>query len=323
MTTITEIASDIYRISTNDPNIDLQFIQFLVKDEEPLLFHTGLKKMFPLVRDAVGKILEPSQIRWISFSHFEADECGSLNQWLTIAPNAQTVCSPLATFVSIDDFAIRPSKSMQNAEVLNTGKYNFQFYHTPQVPHGWDAGLFFETTNKTLFCSDLFHQFGDLEPITESDDKLADFHPGIIAASTEPKAIETAQIIAQKFNQPVEVFGGLQECDRTNFGFVEEKKFFETLEAFFATPDKLVMGLETATRAFQRFQQAVENIIAKTPDGDVMIVSHGTVITLFIAGCTSQEPFAFWQQLGQPMAIALPLPNLNSLEIITFTSNKL
>ncbi|MFN6541394.1 MAG: hypothetical protein RM021_034325 [Nostoc sp. EkiNYC01] len=169
MTTITEIASDIYRISTYDSNADLQFIQFLVKDEEPLLFHTGLKGIFPLVRDAVGKILEPSQIRWISFSHFEADECGSLNEWLAIAPNAQTVCSPLATFVNIDDFAIRPSKSMQHTEVLNTGKYNFQFYHTPQVPHGWDAGLFFETTHKTLFCSDLFHQFGDVEPITESD----------------------------------------------------------------------------------------------------------------------------------------------------------
>ncbi|MBD2410401.1 MBL fold metallo-hydrolase [Nostoc calcicola FACHB-389] len=169
MTTITEIASDIYRISTYDSNADLQFIQFLVKDEEPLLFHTGLKGIFPLVRDAVGKILEPSQIRWISFSHFEADECGSLNEWLAIAPNAQTVCSPLATFVNIDDFAIRPSKSMQHTEVLNTGKYNFKFYHTPQVPHGWDAGLFFETTHKTLFCSDLFHQFGDVEPITESD----------------------------------------------------------------------------------------------------------------------------------------------------------
>ncbi|MEH1818866.1 MAG: hypothetical protein V7L31_07155 [Nostoc sp.] len=169
MTNITEIAPDIYRISTYDPKIDMQFIQFLVKDEEPLLFHTGLKGMFPLVHDAVAKIIDPSQIRWISFSHFEADECGSLNEWLSIAPNAQTVCSPIAAFVSVDDFAIRPSKIMQQAEVLNTGQYSFQFHHTPQVPHGWDAGLFFETTHKTLFCSDLFHQFGDVEAITESD----------------------------------------------------------------------------------------------------------------------------------------------------------
>ncbi|MEH1968067.1 hypothetical protein [Nostoc sp.] len=169
MTNITEIAPDIYRISTYDSKIDMQFIQFLVKDEEPLLFHTGLKGMFPLVRDAVANIINPSEIRWISFSHFEADECGSLNEWLAIAPNAQTVCSPLAAFVSVDDFAIRPSKIMQQAEVLNTGKYSFQFHHTPQVPHGWDAGLFFETTHKTLFCSDLFHQFGDVEPTTESD----------------------------------------------------------------------------------------------------------------------------------------------------------
>lgn len=154
-------------------------------------------------------------------------------------------------------------------------------------------------------------------------DKLADFQPGIIAASTEPKAIETAQIIAQKFNKPVEIFAGLNEHDRSNFGFVQEKKFLETLEAFFATPDKLVMGLETATEAFKRFQQAVENIIAKTPDGDVMIVSHGTVMTLFIASCTNQAAFQFWRQLEQPMAIALPLPELNSLEIITFASKKL
>ncbi|AFY31044.1 hypothetical protein [Calothrix sp. PCC 7507] len=169
MTSITEIAPDIYRISTYEPKIDMQFIQFLVQDEEPLLFHTGLKGMFPLVRDAVAKIINPSQIRWISFSHFEADECGSLNEWLTIAPNAQTVCSPIAAFVSVDDFAIRPSRSLQHTEVLNTGKYSFQFQHTPQVPHGWDAGLLFETTHKTLFSSDLFHQFGDVEAITESD----------------------------------------------------------------------------------------------------------------------------------------------------------
>ncbi|BAY10126.1 MBL fold metallo-hydrolase [Calothrix sp. NIES-2098] len=169
MTNITEIAPDIYRISTYEPKIDMQFIQFLVKDEEPLLFHTGLKGMFPLVQEAVAKIIDPSQIRWISFSHFEADECGSLNEWLTIAPNAQTVCSQLAALVSVDDFAIRPSKTLEHNQVLNTGKYNFQFQQTPQVPHGWDAGLLFETTHKTLLCSDLFHQFGDLEPVTESD----------------------------------------------------------------------------------------------------------------------------------------------------------
>ncbi|MDZ8053892.1 MAG: hypothetical protein RMX68_014730 [Aulosira sp. ZfuVER01] len=169
MTNITEIAPDIYRLSTYEPKIDMQFIQFLVKDEEPLLFHTGLKGMFPLVRDAVAKIIDPSQMRWISFSHFEADECGALNEWLTIAPNAQTVCSPIAAFVSVDDFAIRPSKTLEHTEVLNTGKYRFQFQHTPQVPHGWDAGLLFETTHKTLLCSDLCHQFGDVEPVTESD----------------------------------------------------------------------------------------------------------------------------------------------------------
>ena len=169
MTTITEIAPDIYRISTYDSSIDLQFIQFLVKDEEPLLFHTGLKAMFPAVHAAIGRLIKPSQLRWISFSHFEADECGSLNDWLEIAPNAQAVCSEVGAFVSLNDFAVRSPKAMQHEEILKTGKYHFQFHYTPQVPHGWDAGLLYEMTHQTLFCSDLFHQFGEVEPMTESD----------------------------------------------------------------------------------------------------------------------------------------------------------
>lgn len=169
MTTITEIAPDIYRISTYNSQIDLQFIQFLVKDEEPLLFHTGLRGIFPQVRDAVATLIDPSKIRWLSFSHFEADECGSLNEWLSIAPNAQVVCSPVGAFVSVNDFAIRPAKTLQHGEVLSTGSYRFEFHYTPQVPHGWDAGMLFEVANRTLLCSDLFHQFGDVEAITDSD----------------------------------------------------------------------------------------------------------------------------------------------------------
>ncbi|MEH1920566.1 histidine phosphatase family protein [Nostoc sp.] len=153
--------------------------------------------------------------------------------------------------------------------------------------------------------------------------KLANYQPAIIATSTEPKAIETAQIIAQKFDKSVEVVGGLHEHDRSNLSFVEEKKFIETLAAFFATPDELVMGLETATQAYQRFQQAVENIIAKTPNGDVIIVTHGTVMTLFIANFTAEEPFHFWQQLENPMAIVLPLPDFKSLEMITIKSRQI
>jgi len=166
---VTEIAADCYRISTYIPEIDLQFNQFLIKDDEPLLFHTGMRVLFPVVREAVASVIDPSTIRWISFSHFEADECGSLNEWLQIAPAAQPVCSMVGALVSINDFALRPAKGMTDGEVLNTGQHRFRFAQTPHVPHCWEAGMLFEETKGTLLCSDLFHQMGDVEPWTESD----------------------------------------------------------------------------------------------------------------------------------------------------------
>ena len=169
MPVVTEIAPDVYRICTYIPEIDLQFNQFLVKDEEPLLFHTGMKSLFPLVREGVATVLDPAKIRWISFSHFEADECGSLNEWLQIAPGAQPVCSTIGALVSVNDFALRPAKAMSDGEVLSTGQHRVRFIQTPHVPHCWDAGLMFEETDGTLLCSDLFHQLGDVEPLTQSD----------------------------------------------------------------------------------------------------------------------------------------------------------
>jgi Uncharacterized flavoproteins len=169
MTTVNEIAPDFYRISTYIPEAELQFNQFLIDDDEPVLFHTGMKVLFPLVREAVATVIDPSTIRWISFSHFEADECGSLNEWLQIAPNAKAACSVVGAMVSINDFAIRPAKEMNDGEVLNTGKYRFRYLSTPHVPHCWEAGLLFEETKGTLLSSDLFHQCGDVEASTESD----------------------------------------------------------------------------------------------------------------------------------------------------------
>ena len=166
---VTEIAPDLYRISTYIPEIDLQFNQFLIKDDEPLLFHTGMNSLFPLVHDAVASILDPATIRWISFSHFEADECGSLNKWLELAPAAQPLCSHIGALVSINDFALREARGMADGEVLETGKRRFRFMQTPHVPHCWEAGLLFEETNGALLCSDLFHQSGNVEPLTESD----------------------------------------------------------------------------------------------------------------------------------------------------------
>lgn len=170
MTNITEIAPDVFRISTFVPAANLQFCQFLVRDDEPLLFHTGQRQLFPVVREAVAQLIDPSELRWIGFSHFEADECGSLNEWLTVAPGAKPFCSFVGKVVSVDDFIANDStRGMTNGEQIATGKYQFRFLNTPHVPHCWEAGLLFEETNRTLFSSDLFHQNGDVEPLTSGD----------------------------------------------------------------------------------------------------------------------------------------------------------
>ncbi len=170
MPTVSEIAPDLFRISTFVPDFNLQFNQFLVRDEEPLLFHTGPRAMFAQVRDAVATVLDPATIKWIGFSHFESDECGSLPEWQQLAPQSTAVCSLVGKLVSVDDcMALRPALGMQDGEMLNTGKYRFRFLHTPHVPHCWEAGMLFEETQQTLLCSDLFHQNGDVEAVTHSD----------------------------------------------------------------------------------------------------------------------------------------------------------
>jgi flavorubredoxin len=169
MMNIAEIAPDVYRLSIFVPEINLQFNQFLVKDDEPLLFHTGMRATFPLFREAAAKIIDPAELRWIGFSHFEADECGSLNEWLAIAPNAAPVCSLVGALVSVNDFASRPARGLADGETFGTGKYRFRFVQTPHLPHCWEAGLLFEETQKTLFCSDLFLQNGDVAPHTDAD----------------------------------------------------------------------------------------------------------------------------------------------------------
>jgi flavorubredoxin len=169
MTRVDEIAPDIFRISTYVAEFNLQFNQFLVRDEEPLLFETGMKQMFPLIRDAVSRVLDPALLRHISFSHFEPDECGSLNEWLTIAPRAEAVCSPVGALVFVNDSASRPARGLNDDDRIQTGKYRFRFKSTPHLPHGWDAGFLFEETTRTLFCSDLLGHNGDVAPVTESD----------------------------------------------------------------------------------------------------------------------------------------------------------
>ena len=169
MTRIDEVAPDLYRISVYAEKFDLQFNHFLVRDEEPLLFHTGMRGMFPQVREALAKVIDPATLRWISWSHFEVDECGALNEWLAIAPHALPVCGELGAMINVADFSNRPPRALKPDEILETGEHRFRFVPTPHLPHGWDAGVLFEEKERVLLCSDLLHQIGDVEPMTTAD----------------------------------------------------------------------------------------------------------------------------------------------------------
>jgi flavorubredoxin len=186
MAVIDEIAPDVYRIGAFVETFDLQFNHFLVRDDEPLLYHAGMRKMFPELREAVSSLIDPATLRWISWSHFEVDECGGLNDWLDIAPHAQAACSMVGALVNLNDYAIRPPRGLEQGEILTTGRYRFRFHGTPHLPHGWDAGMLFEETNRTLFCSDLFHQVGMVEPLTESEEILDRSHQAMISYQAGP-----------------------------------------------------------------------------------------------------------------------------------------
>jgi flavorubredoxin len=171
-TNVQEIADGIYRISTpvQMPAGSFTFNQFLVDDDEPLLFHTGLRKLFPVVRDAVASVIPVSSLRHLAFSHVEADECGSLNQWLAAAPGARPVCGQIAAMVSVEDLADRPPSALQDSETLIIGRHTLQWFDAPHLPHAWECGFLLEKETKTLFCGDLFTQGGDgLPALTESD----------------------------------------------------------------------------------------------------------------------------------------------------------
>jgi flavorubredoxin len=183
----TEIAPNIYRISIFAEWANLQFNHFLVKDDEPLLFHTGLRGMHAEIREAVARLINLSELRHISFSHFESDECGSLNEWLAAAPNADVICSQVGALVTVNDFTGRESRALADGGTFATGKYRFRYCQTPHLPHGWDAGVLFEETERTLLCSDLFHQISDVEPLTTADvvgrsrQAMKEYQAGILA----------------------------------------------------------------------------------------------------------------------------------------------
>jgi flavorubredoxin len=168
-TSVTEIANKIYRISTYVEPADLRFNQYLIDADQPLIFHTGLSRLFPLVSAAVARVLPLDKIRWITFGHYEADECGAMNNWLAASPQAQVAHSEVGCIVSVADMASREPRPLQDGEVIDLGGKRVRYTYTPHVPHGWDAGLLFEETTRTLFCGDLFTQSGNTDAITQSD----------------------------------------------------------------------------------------------------------------------------------------------------------
>jgi flavorubredoxin len=169
MTRIDEIAPDIYRISTFIEQAGIAFDQFLIVADEPLLFHTGLGMLYPAVAEAVRTVMPVERLRWITFGHYEADECGAMNHWLADAPNATVAHGQIAVMLSVMDQAIRPPRVLGDGEVLDLGGKRVRFIATPHVPHGWDAGLLYEETTKTLFAGDLFTAFGNGPATTAGD----------------------------------------------------------------------------------------------------------------------------------------------------------
>jgi glyoxylase-like metal-dependent hydrolase (beta-lactamase superfamily II) len=174
-TNVHEIAAGIFRISVPVPPSAMPggftFNQFLLVDDEPLLFHTGPHRVFPLVRQAVAHVLgDVTRLKWVGFSHVEADECGALNEWLEAAPQATPVCSQVAAMVSVSDFALRPARALADGEELSLGKKRVRWLDAPHLPHNWECGYLNESTTRTLLCGDLFtHAGADGPPLTESE----------------------------------------------------------------------------------------------------------------------------------------------------------
>ena len=199
---VTEIAPDVYRLSVYMARFNLQFNSFLIKDDEPLLYHTGMKGMFSLAREAAARVMDPADICWIGGSHFEVDEWGALNAWLQVAPHSQPVCGEIGALVNLNDFAPRPPRVVKTGEVFSTGAFRFHLYATPHLPHGWDATMLFEETQQTLFCSDLFHQNGNVKALVETDiveksrESLLEFQAGPLLEYM-PYTAHTEQLLGQ------------------------------------------------------------------------------------------------------------------------------
>ena len=168
-TRVAEIADGIHQLTTHAAEINFGFNQYLVTGEEPLLFHTGPRGMFPLVSEAVSRVTPINTLRWITFGHVEADECGGMNEWLGVAPQSTVAHSTTACIVSLNDLADRAPRPLADGEILDVGGHRMRWIDTPHVPHGWEAGILYDETTCTLFCGDLFTQIGDYAASSTAD----------------------------------------------------------------------------------------------------------------------------------------------------------
>lgn len=167
-TRVTEVADGVHQLSTF-VGAPVGFNQYLISGAEPTLFHTGMRQMFPAVSAAVSTVLPVDTLRWVSFGHLEADESGSMNEWLAAAPRATVAQSQIGCMVSLEDLADRPPRALADGERLDIGGHVLQWIDTPHVPHAWEAGLLYDVTTRTLFCGDLFTRYGEFEATTEDD----------------------------------------------------------------------------------------------------------------------------------------------------------
>jgi flavorubredoxin len=202
-TTVDEIAPDIYRLSTLVPEIGpsgFTFNQFLIDDEEPLLFHTGHRSMFPSIRDAIERIVPVDKLRWIGFGHVESDECGAMNEFLAAAPHAQVAHGGLGCMVSINEMADRPPRPLADDEVIELGTKRVRHIDTPHVPHAWEARVLYEETTGTLLCGDLFTHLGDGPALTTGD---------IVEPAMEAEALFRSTSLAPDTADVMRRLGGL------------------------------------------------------------------------------------------------------------------
>jgi flavorubredoxin len=200
---VTELTDGIFRLSVLVPEMGppdgFVFNSFLIVDDEPLLFHAGQRGMFPLFRDAVASVMPVESLRWISFGHVEADECGAMNLWLEAAPHAEVVHGATACMVSLNDLADRPPRCVADGELITSGKRRIRYFDTPHVPHAWESGVVFEETSGILFCGDLFTQFGgeastrdDIVPAAIAAEDA--FHSSSVNPATAPTLRRLAEL---------------------------------------------------------------------------------------------------------------------------------